>query len=476
VRSGRRRAVDRPAWLPYTAGWPRPGFAPGCAVRGYAPLPESRFAIVGEGPGWDEAIYGYPMIGATGQEVDRHLQRVGLHRRDALVTNVTVTVPTKKGVLGEPNPDLERELAGAGPCVLALGRHAIRPFLGDVAVEAVHGIPVQDGDRVVLPGYHPAAGMHQVELAAHVQQDFDAFAALLRGELSVRPAVLADQYPNPEYHELTDADLIPTRYLWDSDYLGVDTEGSEARPWGLSLSHTPGTAAVIRAVAEGQLRAFRETLVWMARYRPDFRVLLHNSLHDLPILRRLGIDLIDLGIPFLDTMVLAYQLSTEPQGLKALCIRHAGMAQDSYADLVGPATWAKAVGYLAQVAYDPEPPPARHDYIDFVFEGGDYVAKRHQPTRIDKRAMKILVDVASEKRNKEGELVDPFKRWYQIEPADRLAAEQKFGVLEEATLDDISPDRAVYYSARDADATRRIGPALIERHRAIFGSGAGEAA
>ncbi len=470
-RSRYRKPVERPWWLDANARFPRASFMPGDPVRGYQAKAFADFAIVGEGPGADEATYGYPMIGATGQEVDRHLRRVGLSRVDALVTNVTSTLPPKKGVLGRPNSMLLRELADAAPIVFALGAPAVRHFLGDITLEAIHGIPVQVGDRIVLPGYHPAAGMHQVELAAHVQQDFDALAALLRGELDVRSNVLDDPYPNPQYDELTDRDLIPSRYLWDSDWLGVDTEGSESKPWGLSLSHTPGTASVIKAPAEGQLRAFRDSLIWMARYRPQFRVALHNSMHDLPILRRLGTDLIALDIPFIDTMIVAYQLCTEPQGLKALCVRWAAMAQQSYADLVGPYTWANAMGYLGLVGYDPHPPAPRDRYIEFVVKHGELLAKEKKPTPIHKRALKILKDVEEDKRNKDGESPDPYKRWYQIEDEDRLAAEERYGRLQEATLDDVPDALTIHYSARDADATRRIAPALVERHRAIYGSG-----
>jgi uracil-DNA glycosylase len=477
------RTVDRPSWLPPSVQWPRAGHRFGMPVRGYPLNAQLPIALIGEGPGKDESRYGYPFIGASGQEVDRHLARVGLSRDLCLVTNYTWQVPPEKGELGAVNPHLIDELRAADPSVIAtLGAHSTRAFLGaDVTMEAVHGLPHLIeidglyGARVVIPVYHPAAGMHNVELSAHVQYDFDALAATFAGDLAPRVGN-ADQWPEPTYVDWTDRQPAQVYDFWHDlafcfKGIAIDTEGSVARPWCLSASGQPGFAAVLRGTGKTpQIEAFGAAL--RALTRADITgwcVWLHNSMHDLPVLQALGIDLVEWGVPFLDTMVLAYHLCVEPQGLKALAFRHCGMRMDSYLDLVGPYTHARAMEYLLQIACDPQPFPRRPAYVDFEIKGRVQTPKMHTPTAINKRALKIVQDVSAGERNKDGELTDPYKRWYQVEPEDRAIAEARYGVLDEATLDEVPLPTAVRYAARDADATRRLGPILLARHEGVFG-------
>lgn len=480
------RRVVRPSWLAATDTWPRAGHRKGMPVRGYPLRALKRIALIGEGPGADESTYGYPFVGASGQEVDRHLARVGLDRRDCLVTNYTWQTPAAKGELGSVNPHLADEIHRADPdVIMTLGAHSTRYFLGsDLTMEAVHGIPHAWTDRwgshrrrIVLPGYHPAAGMHQVELSAHVAYDFDILAGVLRGEVPVREGD-ANQFPEPCYREWTDIGEADNADGWmpaSRDWAvgcAIDTEGSVARPWGLSWSVRPGSAVVLRkGAADRQIIAFGEALQYAAARIPGFRVWLHNSMHDLPVLQALGIDLVAWGIPFLDTMILAYHLCVEPQGLKALAFRHAGMRMSSYQDLVGPYTDQKAVEYLAAVACDTSL-PKRPQHVEFEIKGREMTPKLRTPTPIYKRAEKILTDVASGKVNKDGEATDPRKRWYQIEPEDRAIAEAVYGELEEAHLSEVPLPLSVPYAACDADATRRIGPILLARHEAVFGRAA----
>lgn len=141
-----QRKVEIPGWVrPPQDTWPRTHHRRGMPVRGFPVGVRRRIALVGEGPGYDESTYGYPFIGASGQEVDRHLARVGLHRGLCLVTNLSWQVPSeaqkKNGQLGSMNPHLLAELDAADPeIVMTLGRHSTRYFLGDVDVEATHGI------------------------------------------------------------------------------------------------------------------------------------------------------------------------------------------------------------------------------------------------------------------------------------------------------------------------------------------------
>jgi DNA polymerase-1 len=113
--------------------------------------------------------------------------------------------------------------------------------------------------------------------------------------------------------------------------IGMDTEGSIEAPWCLSTSNDEGVGHVWRRP---------ETIALFARYVAEKaargfsqRYILHSSLHDLPVLRALGIHLPDGS--YIDTMVMAYLLREDSQGLKELARLHCGMEMDEYVQLVG---------------------------------------------------------------------------------------------------------------------------------------------
>src|SRR5689334_21797311 len=107
----------------------------------------------------------------------------------------------------------------------------------------------------------------------------------------------------------------------------MDTEGLPGSPWGLSYSATHGDAHVVRAGDREALDTIRSFLS-----APTVHVILHNALHDLAVLRDMNI-LLRQG-SYTDTIVMAYLLCIEPQGLKPLAFRHAGMVMSSYPEVI----------------------------------------------------------------------------------------------------------------------------------------------
>jgi hypothetical protein len=199
--------------------------------------------------------------------------------------------------------------------------------MGDVDMEVVHGIPSLVDARVILPSYHPAAGLHNTELSALVAYDFMQAAAVIRGE--IEPAgIVEDEYPEPAYA------IGSKPYLFASMPLSVDTEGVPSNPWGFSFTQDPGQAWVMRHH-------------WEGRDWSRSRIVFHNSMYDLGMLRAMGIQVKD--DQFDDTMILAYLLCVEPQGLKALAKRHCGMDMQSYDDVIGDAGLRHAEDYFVKV-------------------------------------------------------------------------------------------------------------------------------
>lgn len=334
-------------------------------VAGEGPS-DARCMLIGEGPGYTENLLGRPFVGRTGELLNRMLTMEGICREEIYITNVVkFRVPND----GDPTAedlkrdagDLREELRAVRPEIVGLlGAVAVKVFMGkDVSLEWSHGLPFRyksfKGSKVnyrsvsnsiFLPCYHPALGLHALDMLPQVEGDIKQFARLVKGQMSEEELRgRRDEHPRTRYLELTNvhAKRIES-LLCDEDAclspLAVDTEGWWYKPWGLSFSQIPGIAYVIRAKQKKAVAAFARGLKRSGRL-----VILHNSMHDLEVLSALGIT----DFPFIDTMLSAYHLATEPQGLKPLVRRYCGMRQDSYEDVIGAASKRKALEYLRKV-------------------------------------------------------------------------------------------------------------------------------
>lgn len=227
----------------------------------------------------------------------------------------------------------------------------------------------------------------------------------------------------------------------DANTLFIDTETDEHdKLWSLQTSVRPGTAAFIHR-DQDHVIAYLRTLI----NNSSKLIVVHNAPFDLPVLKQVGI------VPkhFADTMSMAYLLQSEPQGLKPLSYRHAGMEMSSFTDVTKDATRRKALLYLATAVEltwpDPEP------ILTFPAKGpkaGSFHIRN--PQNIAKKIAGILRDATLKD-------ADPYERWTKIKPEDgRAMVEEKLGVLHPAYLQDIPFEDAVYYSNRDPDATARV--------------------
>lgn len=222
--------------------------------------------------------------------------------------------------------------------------------------------------------------------------------------------------------------------------ISVDTEGSAANPWCLTWSVQPGTAELMHAGCTFY-----------------GHVLLHNSLHDLSVLRAMEAKLTQ---GFTDTMVLAYLLCLEPQGLKALAYRHAGMVMQSYAELVDEPNREHALAYLLNALEEADARPEWQESQEYCIlerdkNSGELRPKIKKPHSIQRSLARLAMDY-----QKSPEGVDIRKRignWDDTKSGELVAV---LGDIQEATLDDIEYETAKDYACRDADATLRIYPIL----------------
>jgi DNA polymerase I-like protein with 3'-5' exonuclease and polymerase domains len=210
----------------------------------------------------------------------------------------------------------------------------------------------------------------------------------------------------------------------------------------MSWSVEPGKARVVMANQHDQLSTIHHRLS-----DPSVLTVAHNWLYDASVLDRMGVRPSRVA----DTMVMAYLLATEPQGLKPLAYRNCGMTMESYEDTVGDATKRKALAYLCEVLSRSWPKITPIE----VWEKDKRRTK--QPQAIYKRVWRIVKD-SIEKG------ADPYDRWRNIDlDAGRGMVETVLGPMPIGDLSDVDHSAAIHYAARDADATLRLYHALWPR-------------
>lgn len=175
---------------------------------------DAEILFCAEAPGFNEDQTGIPLYhkAKAGSEFNYILARHGIQRYEVYVTNTVRCHP-----LGNKNPTsaqlqacakwLDMEIEIVNPkFIVALGYFATQHFIPGATLEAVHGIPFQIGERVIIPVFHIASGFHDSSRMLHIQLDFRAIAEIVKGNLPTRH--IADEYAGKEeYYVLTDGDL-----------------------------------------------------------------------------------------------------------------------------------------------------------------------------------------------------------------------------------------------------------------------------
>jgi uracil-DNA glycosylase family protein len=147
------------------------------AVMGEGPAPrQARLMLVGEQPGDREDIEGRPFVGPAGRVLDQGLERAGIARREAYVTNVVKhfryklrgkrrihQTPERVHIAAcRPWLDAERKLVRP-QALVCLGATAAQALLGShVRVGRDRGRPADSGlAELVTLTTHPSAILRQ---------------------------------------------------------------------------------------------------------------------------------------------------------------------------------------------------------------------------------------------------------------------------------------------------------------------------
>lgn len=463
---------------------------------GAGPLPSPIF-LCGEKPGETEIRNKRPFSGRSGEEQDAYLRRYNLSTRRWYLTNIVKHFirdrqPDYQEIL-DARPEIDRELAACLPSlIIAVGAVASRFFLGEsTALETVHGIPHKLGafDKsirrrlsdiftargypfpTVLPIYHVASAFHDKkgEMRPILAWDYSRVAECVTLTLRDKPIPIRhDRYAGKEkYSEITGREfehLIRTSFDFDANEIAIDTEGWYDSPFSIQFSWREGEGYFVRYEAK-DFHIVRELLTYLA-LRKHTRIILHNALHDIPVLLAMGIDLRRANI--WDTMYAAYltrldSYEDDPkgrrrskQGLKPLAYRHCAMEMRDHDDLTREIGKEKRFAYLQRILDYPTEWPHPGRIIEQQHNGQWTIYK---PNTIIQYVNGILRDIAADKRNKHGEPVDIEERWKKIHARVRGPVEEVLGSLPHGGVRDVyerDKEAAIRYGCADSDGTLRL--------------------
>lgn len=154
------------------------------AVPGEGPI-NAEIMFIGEAPGRNEDQQGRPFVGQAGKLLEELLGEIELTRKDVWIGNVVKCRPPENR---DPRPEeiaacagyLERQIALLQPKVIAtLGRFSMEKFFPGAKITRVHGQAKRDGNRVLIPLYHPAYVLRNMNAKPDAVRDMQKIPRLL---------------------------------------------------------------------------------------------------------------------------------------------------------------------------------------------------------------------------------------------------------------------------------------------------------
>lgn len=145
--------------------------------------------MLGEAPGKFEDLQGNPFVGQAGRLLDKLLESINLKRENVFISNLVRFRPPQNR---DPRPDeiaafeesVDEEIKIINPkIILTLGRFSLNKFLPNAKISQVHGKPHkikwQGKDFILIPMYHPAAGLRRFEIRKQLEKDFQVIKKML---------------------------------------------------------------------------------------------------------------------------------------------------------------------------------------------------------------------------------------------------------------------------------------------------------
>lgn len=151
--------------------------------------PAAEVMFIGEGPGYWEDQKGKPFVGNSGKFLDQLLHSIKLPREAVFITNVINYRPPENR---DPSPEemaafklyIDKMIDIIKPkIIVTLGRFSMAKFIPGVRISDVHGkekvIDWKGRKIVIIPMYHPAAGLRNGEVKRRTIEDFSKIPDIL---------------------------------------------------------------------------------------------------------------------------------------------------------------------------------------------------------------------------------------------------------------------------------------------------------
>ena len=155
------------------------------AVPGEGPA-HADIMVIGEGPGQNEDLQGRPFVGRSGQLLDKLLAEIGLKRSDIFIANVVKCRPPNNrdplpAEMDACRPWLDQQIALIQPKVIVtVSRFAMARWFPNDKISVIHGKAKRFGDVLVVPMFHPAAALRNVNLMPLLEADFKKLPQYIR--------------------------------------------------------------------------------------------------------------------------------------------------------------------------------------------------------------------------------------------------------------------------------------------------------
>ena len=177
------------------------------AVPGEGPG-NAEILFIGEAPGANEDRQGRPFVGKSGRLLEKLLADIHLTREDVFITNIVKCRPPANrdplpAEIAACTPWLEQQIALIDPLlIITLGRFSMTHFFGPEArITRVHGQPLLQENRAIVPMFHPAAALRNPTWKKAMQEDFAAIPGLL-AQLRAQKAARAQTDAHPQQLDL----------------------------------------------------------------------------------------------------------------------------------------------------------------------------------------------------------------------------------------------------------------------------------
>ncbi len=151
--------------------------------------PDAQIVFIGEAGGYHESVKRRPFVGNAGMFLNQLLASINIPRESVYITNMVKTRPPNNR---DPLPEelavyskyLDRELEIINPkIIVTLGRFSMGKFLPNARISSVHGkkfdVNWKKRDLVVVPMYHPAAGLRSGDVRRETIDDFKKLPEIL---------------------------------------------------------------------------------------------------------------------------------------------------------------------------------------------------------------------------------------------------------------------------------------------------------